>query len=125
MKTPRETIRRGITIAVTVLVIVAGVGSGHALPADGCFGPWHDAGDYSYCTAKRMENDAEKGEPVGAADPRAYYVRCHRGQAAGYVVYVTGGSPRAAARRRAAVCDAESPLRGVEYPQELLNTLTR
>jgi hypothetical protein len=125
MTTAPEAIWQRLLIAVTAFAASAVFSSASSRPAEGCFGPWLDTKNYSYCTARRMESDERTGKAITAPDPTAYYVRCRHGQAAGYLLYVTAGSPQAAARKRAAVCNAESPLRGVEYPAKLLNTLTR
>jgi hypothetical protein len=69
--------------------------------------------------------NAETGEEGLEPVDDAFVVFCKRGWLKGKTLRVESGWMQGAARTRAMVCESRSKLRGVEYPPEVANALTR
>lgn len=113
-----------LILALAGLSAAAGVQAGQGGTAV-CAGPWVQAEGYDYCQAGRLLVNAETGEEGIEAVDDAFVVFCKRGWLKGKTLRVEGGWMQGANRKRAMVCESRSKVRGVEYPPEVANALTR
>jgi hypothetical protein len=90
-----------------------------------CAGPWVQAEGYDWCPAGRPAADPETGEEGIEEIDDAFLVYCKRGWLRDKMLRVEGGWMHRANRTRSMVCESRSKVRGVEYPPEVANALTR